>query len=88
MPPVNAQALRRSFAEQLGIPIEIAESNIRESLLIIDGIYCGRRFSLDGYTLTWFVEENQVKMMSPQGQLVTACSPSAFTTYSPNRQAA
>ncbi len=88
MPPVNAQALRRAFAEQLGIPVEIAESKFRESLLIIDGLYCGRRFLLDGYTLTWFVEENQVKMMSPQGQVVTACSASAFTTFSPNRQAA
>jgi hypothetical protein len=88
MPPLNAHTLRRSFAEQLGIPIEIAESKIRESLLVVEGIYCGRRFSLDGYTLTWFVEENQVKLMSPQGQLVVACSALAFATHSTNRQAA
>ncbi len=88
MPIVNAQSLRHAFAEQLGIPVDIAESRIRESLLVLDGIYCGRRFKLDGYVLTWFLEENEVKLISPQGQVLKACSGSAFVTYPANRQAA
>jgi hypothetical protein len=88
MPPVNAPSLRHAFAEHLGIPVDIAESRIHESLLVLDGIYCGRRFKLDGYLLTWFLEENEVKLVSPQGQVLMACSCSAFMTYPANRQAA
>ena len=41
-------------------------------------MYCGRRFTIHGHVLTWFVEEDEVKLIGPDGGLVTSCSASMF----------
>lgn len=33
----------------------------RESILIRNGSYCGRRFEADGASAIWFLEEDEVK---------------------------
>lgn len=48
-----------------------SESQIRETLLIKRGNYCGHRFKLDSYHAVWFVEEDQVKFFGPDGLLET-----------------
>ncbi len=88
MAQVNGQLLRHCLAERIGLPVDVADQRIHESLLIANGVYCGRKFSLDGYTLTWFIEENQVKFFCPQGRLLVVCDSAAFVTQAPNRQAA
>jgi hypothetical protein len=41
-----------------------------ESILIRQGVYCGRRFqAARGYAI-WFVEENQIKVFEDGGKLV------------------
>lgn len=50
---------------------------IRESILIREGFYCGRRFDFAGYRAVWFVEEDQVKIYGPDGALAEAFQASA-----------
>ena len=49
----------------------------RETILVRDGFYCGRRFDCHGYQATWFFEEQQVKFHAPDGSLVKVCNPFA-----------
>ncbi len=42
----------------------------RESILLHDGNYCGRRFDTAGAHAIWFVEENQIKVVSGDGRVV------------------
>jgi hypothetical protein len=40
-----------------------------ESILIRDGFYCGRRFDLGSHRAVWFLEEDELKIYSRQGDL-------------------
>jgi len=42
----------------------------RQSLLIRDGNYCGRRFEADRGHALWFFEEDQVKVFGADGRVV------------------
>jgi hypothetical protein len=53
------------FLEQ-GIP---HDAEIRETILVRDGCYCGRRFECDGGHALWFCEENQLKFYGSDGRL-------------------
>jgi hypothetical protein len=45
-------------------------SEPRETILVRDGAYCGRRFdSTDGHAV-WFVEDEQIKFFRADGSLV------------------
>ena len=46
----------------------------RESILMHEGHYCGRRFEADGAHAVWFLEENQIKVVASDGrtQVLTA----------------
>jgi hypothetical protein len=52
----------------------------RQSLLIRDGNYCGRRFEADRGHALWFFEEDQVKVFGAEGRVlrvmdrVSACT--------------
>ena len=45
-------------------------SDINETALIRDGVYCGQRFVAGGLSAVWFFEENQVKIYDDQQGLV------------------
>jgi hypothetical protein len=47
----------RTFAE-FGGP---SDRMPRETVLIRDGFFCGRRFETDGLHAVWFTEENELK---------------------------
>ena len=57
-------------------------SRILETTLIRNGAFCGRRFSLAGFSLVWFQEEGQVKFYSPLGTLEHSCSVDQFCMMS------
>ncbi|MFO1065767.1 MAG: hypothetical protein U0892_18045 [Pirellulales bacterium] len=44
--------------------------NLRETILIRQGLYCGRKFECDGFHVVWFVEENQIKFYGAGGALL------------------
>lgn len=56
------------------------EHEYRESILICDGAYCGRRFETAEGHAVWFLEEDQLKFYRPDGSVLrvlepaTACS--------------
>lgn len=55
------------FFAELGID---AADELRETVLIRGGMYCGRRFEAEGGAALWFVEEDQVKFLSNSGQVL------------------
>ena len=44
----------------------------RESILIREGFYCGRRFEAEGWSAVWFLEEDQLKISDISGAVVMA----------------
>jgi hypothetical protein len=73
-------SLRQVVSQQRITQLTVVEqpASIMETTLIRDGVYCGRRFSLAGYSLIWFQEEGQVKLYGPDGALEQSCSLSQF----------
>jgi len=58
--------------------VDDSQATILETTLIRNGAFCGRRFSLAGFSVVWFQEEGQVKLYSPTGTLEQSCSVSQF----------
>jgi hypothetical protein len=50
-------------------------ADLRETILIRDGLFCGRKFQCQGYSVVWFMEENEIKFFGPTGQLLLATTP-------------
>lgn len=61
---------------------------VRESILIRQGFYCGRRFDFAGFRAVWFVEEDQVKIYRRDGALVATFQPVEQTAGEPTVQPA
>lgn len=72
--PVDA--VRKNFREMVRrragmiTPSTTVETGMLETTLIRDGSYCGRRFSLHGYSLVWFIDEQQIKLYAQDGSLL------------------
>ena len=47
-------------------------SCLRETILIRDGLYCGRKFQCEKFSVVWFIEENEIKFFGPTGNLLVA----------------
>lgn len=75
MPLLNADTLRIAFLEAVG---ETDLNKIRESILIREGVYCGRQWTLNDYALVWFCEESQVKLFAPGRHLLFSGSAELF----------
>jgi hypothetical protein len=66
----------RSLVSQAFAQLGQAECEpMRETILIRDGYYCGRRFETDAAVAVWFVEENQVKVYQADGTLAQVLEP-------------
>jgi hypothetical protein len=64
----------RQLLAAAGLP---TEAPVRETLLIRNGNYCGRRFESDGAHAVWFMEEDQIKLYSPEGLLLSVANASS-----------
>lgn len=51
--------------------------DLRESILIRDGSYCGRRFEANCGHAIWFVEENELKLYDQSGAIIRVLEPDA-----------
>jgi hypothetical protein len=60
------RALVRTTFSELGID---TSPLWRETVLIRNGAYCGRRFDVAGGHAIWFVEEHQIKFFLGDGRL-------------------
>ncbi len=66
--------IRHTFVELGGA----SDTALRESVLIRDGYFCGRRFEADGLQAVWFAEEGEIKFYDRVGarvQVVTLATP-------------
>lgn len=64
---------------------------LHETILIHQGLFCGRKFQCDGYLVVWFIEEDEIKFFSPCGELLKATTAIACIQEMPrdvNRQPA
>lgn len=60
------RALVRETFSELGLD---TSSHWRETVLIREGAYCGRRFDVAGGHAIWFAEEQQIKFFLADGRL-------------------
>lgn len=51
------QLVSRTFAD-----LGLSAGELRETILIREGHYCGRRFEIAEASAVWFVEENEIKI--------------------------
>ena len=56
----------QGFAD-LGID---ATGELRETVLIRGGTYCGRRYEVEQGSALWFIEEDQLKFLASDGQVL------------------
>ena len=49
-------------------------SEMHETLLIRNGLFCGRKFQSEGHLVVWFIEEDEIKFFSPCGELLKSTS--------------
>ena len=66
----QTEAVRRLIADVFQQLRLSDEETPRQSLLIRDGNYCGRRFEADRGHALWFFEEDQVKVFGPDGRVL------------------
>ena len=43
------------------------DTSPHETILIRDGMYCGRRFYIDDFMAVWFIEEGEIKFFDEAG---------------------
>lgn len=63
------ERVRRFVSQALAELGRADAEEIRETILIRDGYYCGWRFETDAGAAIWFVEENQVKVFRADGTI-------------------
>jgi hypothetical protein len=74
----ETEAAAEAVADQRSSPPKIGGSlgkwpgqdlPITETVLLRGGAFCGRRLQYCGWQLVWFMEEHQVKLWRPDGEL-------------------
>ena len=63
------------------------DDGLRESILIRDGAYCGRRYESSQGHAIWFLEEDQLKFYRPDGSVLRVLEPAVERAW-PSRVAA
>ncbi len=80
MMTIKAEGIRQQFRDwvrsKVGQEIPV---NIRETTLLCDGSYVGRKFSLAGYHLVWLVASDHLKFYQSDGLLVESSQDAANT---------
>ncbi len=62
-------AIRRLIHATLS-ELRVEHTELRETILIRDGHYCGRRFHAAKSEAIWFIEEDQVKFYGEDGRVM------------------
>lgn len=72
--PTPVERIRQAIAWQLrSLGVQDADS-MHESILIHNGLFCGRKFQCEAYEVVWFLEEDEIKFFSPCGDLLRSGS--------------
>lgn len=82
------EKIRLAISEQLvQFGLQNVES-LHETILIRNGLFCGRKFQGEGHEVVWFLEEDEIKFFSPCGDLLKATSAIAFMRDAEERRSA
>ncbi|MEO8268663.1 MAG: hypothetical protein ABI557_03020 [Aureliella sp.] len=68
------EKIRLVVAQQLSQFGATGTDSVGESILIRNGLFCGRKFQCSGYHVVWFIEEDEIKFFSPCGDLLKSTS--------------
>src|SRR5262245_32920613 len=60
------------------------DDGLLETILIRDGHYCGRRFRMDDFQATWFLEENEIKYYGRDGAVLQTIAVGHQVALDPN----
>jgi hypothetical protein len=69
-----SERMRRAIEGELyamGVPAPV---EFNETLLIRNGMFCGRKYQANGHLIVWFIEEDQLKIFGPSGDLLNSTS--------------
>ena len=72
------------LSEQQGLggsPIGSENPILRESVLIRNEFYCGRRFHTSEHQAVWFIEEDELKIYRNSGELVCVLSSTEINSH-------
>lgn len=64
------ERVRHAICGQLTKLCSQPVTSLHETILIRNGLYCGRKFQVSGYEVIWFVEEDEIKVFGPCGNLL------------------
>lgn len=78
MTSTPVERVRQAICSHLARVSGSAVESLHESILIRNGLYCGRKFQAVGYEVVWFVEEDEIKFFGPCGNLLHADSVISF----------
>jgi hypothetical protein len=70
MNPVSTAEKVRGLIRETFDRLGAETGEVRETILIRDGYYCGRRYHRGGLQAIWFIEENQLKFHAPDGSVL------------------
>ncbi len=69
-----ADKIRQTLRSYVARHVTLGEDAMMlETTLIRDGMYCGRRFALEGFQVVYFVEEGQIKLYGVEGEILQTC---------------
>lgn len=81
MPSTPVERVRSAIAAHLSRLANQPVASLHETILIRNGLYCGRKFQAAGYEVVWFVEEDEIKFFGPCSNLLTSDSVISFLKH-------
>ena len=61
------QEVRSIVRKELAMLCGKVVDEIRETILIREGHYCGRRFQIEGFIAVWFLDKPDIKLFGADG---------------------
>ena len=72
--PTPVEKMRQAIATELQRLGARDPQAMHETILIYNGLFCGRKFQCNEYQALWFLEENEIKFFGPCGDLLKSSS--------------
>jgi hypothetical protein len=74
MTATPVERVRQAICSRLARLSNHSIASLHETILIRNGLYCGRKFQAEGYEVVWFIEEDEIKLFDPCSNLLSAHS--------------
>ena len=74
MSSTPVERIRQAICAKLSRLANEPVASLHETILIRNGLYCGRKFQAANYEVVWFIEEDEIKFFGPCCNLLEAVS--------------